>query len=172
MKFHVLKFQSVKSTNDLAIKRIKSGKIKPAFLIAETQKKGRGQYGRRWVSYKGNIFISLYFKLRKKMSFKLITKKVYTIIKKSIEKVADVKVSIKLPNDLMVKGHKVCGILQETVVFNNEKYIIIGIGINLSKSPSILKKKISYLQRYSDNKIKKNDIYKTIKRNFEKFILK
>ena len=170
MKIQIIKYNSVDSTNNVAIRRIKTGKIKPTLIIANSQKKGRGQYGRQWVSYKGNIFMSIYFNLEGNLGIKSLSKKVYTILKKSLEKFVDEKIKIKLPNDLLIKGYKVCGILQETIEYNNNKYFIIGIGINLIKSPKIAKKQVSFLQKYNNNKIKKTDIYKNIKKNFERFI--
>ena len=166
MKIQIIKYNSVDSTNNVAIRRIKTGKIKPTLIIANSQKKGRGQYGRQWVSYKGNIFMTIYFNLEGNLGIKSLSKKVYTILKKSLEKFVDEKIKIKLPNDLLIKGYKVCGILQETVNYNNNKYFIIGIGINLVKSPKIANKQVSFLQKYNNNKIKKIDIYKKIKKNF------
>ena len=170
MKIQIIKYNSVDSTNNVAIRRIKTGKIKPTLIIANSQKKGRGQYGRRWVSYKGNIFMTIYFNLERSAGIKSLSKRVYTLLKKSLEKFVNEKITIKLPNDLLIKGCKVCGILQETVNYNNNKYFIIGIGINLVKSPKIINKQVSFLQKYNNNKIKKTDIYKNIKENFEKFI--
>ena len=170
MKIQIIKYNSVDSTNNVAIRRIKTGKIKPTLIIANSQKKGRGQYGRQWVSYKGNIFMTIYFNLEGNLGIKSLSKKVYTLLKKSLEKFVDEKIKIKLPNDLLIKGYKVCGILQETIEYNNNKYFIIGIGINLIKSPKIAKKQVSFLQKYNNNKIKKTDIYKNIKKNFERFI--
>ena len=170
MRLQIIKYDSVDSTNNVAIRRIQKGKIKPAMIIANSQNKGRGQYGKRWVSYKGNIFMTIYFSLKRNIGLKNLSKKVYTLLKKSLEKFIDEKITIKLPNDLLVKKHKVCGVLQETVDYNNNKYFIIGIGINLIKSPKIANKQVSFLQKYNNNKIKKTDIYKNIKNNFEKFI--
>ena len=45
MKIQIIKFESVDSTNNVALRRIKKGKIKPTLIIAKSQKKGRGQYG-------------------------------------------------------------------------------------------------------------------------------
>ena len=59
MKIRVIKYDSVDSTNNVAIRRIKKGKIEPTLIIANSQKKGRGQYGRKWLSYKGNIFMTI-----------------------------------------------------------------------------------------------------------------
>ncbi len=170
MKIQIIKFESVDSTNNVALRRIKKGKIKPTLIIAKCQKKGRGQYGKKWISHKGNIFITVYFSLKRKIEIKTLSKKVYKLIKKSLEKFVNEKIIIKLPNDLLIKGSKVCGILQETVNYNNNKFFIIGIGINLVKAPKINNKQVSFLQKYNNNKIKKNDIYKKIKNNFEKFI--
>jgi len=170
MKLETIKYNCVDSTNNVAIRRIKKGKIKPTLIIANLQKRGRGQYGRKWTSYRGNIFMSFYFNLKKNINIKTLSKKVYTILKKSLEKFINEKITIKLPNDLLIKDSKVCGILQETITYNNNKYFIVGIGINLVKSPKIENKQVSFLQKYNNNKIKKTDICKNIKNNFEKFI--
>ncbi len=170
MKVEMIKYNCVDSTNNVAIRRIKKGKIKPTLIIANLQKRGRGQYGRKWTSYRGNVFMSFYFNLKKNINIKTLSKKVYTILKKSLEKFINEKITIKLPNDLLIKDSKVCGILQETITYNNNTYFIVGIGINLVKSPKIENKQVSFLQKYNNNKIKKTDIYKNIKNNFEKFI--
>ena len=118
MKIQIIRYDSVDSTNNVAIRRIKKGKVKPTLIIANSQKKGRGQYGRKWTSYRGNIFMSIYFILRKKITIKTFSKKIYTIIKKSLQKFVNEKITIKLPNDLLIRGSKVCGILQETITHN------------------------------------------------------
>ena len=170
MKIQVIKYNNVDSTNNVAIRRIKRGKIKPTLIDANKQRKGRGQYGRRWVSLTGNIFITIYFNLKKKITIKTISKKVYETLKKSLEKFVNEKITIKQPNDLLIKGAKVCGILQETIIYNKNKYFIVGIGINLIKKPKIENKLVSVLQKYNNNKINKTDIYTRIKKNFEKII--
>ena len=74
------------------------------------------------------------------MTVKSLSKKVYTVIKQSLEKFVYNKITIKLPNDLLIDGSKVCGILQETITYNNNKFFVVGIGINLIKSPKIVNK--------------------------------
>ena len=53
MKFKIFKFKKVKSTNNTAIRIIKNSNCKYGMVIAETQTMGRGQYGKKWISYKG-----------------------------------------------------------------------------------------------------------------------
>ena len=61
MKTIIFNYKSVNSTNDVAINLIKKKNIKVGFVFAEKQKNGRGQRGKRWISYKGNLFVSIFF---------------------------------------------------------------------------------------------------------------
>ena len=66
MKLRSIKFKSVKSTNDIAQKLIKKKKIKPTIIFSEKQTKGRGTMGKRWISKKGNLFLTIFFDISKK----------------------------------------------------------------------------------------------------------
>ena len=116
--------------------------------------------------------IFLFFLLFKCINFKALSKKTYTIIKKSLEKFVDEKITIKFPNDLLINGSKVCGILQERITYNRSQYFIVGIGINLIKCPKIQNKQVSFLQKYNNNKINKKDIYKKIKPTLKDYLMK
>jgi len=65
MKIKKFKFKKVKSTNNTAIRIIKETKHNLGMVVAETQLNGRGQYGRKWVSPKGNLFVSFFNELNK-----------------------------------------------------------------------------------------------------------
>ena len=68
-------YKSVNSTNDIAIKLIKKSQIKAGLIVSEKQKKGRGQRGKKWISYKGNLFVSIFFSLEKiDLTLKQLTK--------------------------------------------------------------------------------------------------
>ena len=62
---------------------------------------------------------------------------------------------------------KVCGILQEIIYFNEIKFLIIGVGINIKSSPTIKEYETTYINKYN-NKINKFKIINFIKNNFEK----
>jgi len=138
MKLKKFNFKIVNSTNDLAIRIIKNTNNKAGIVIAEKQKKGRGQYGKKWTSFKGNLFVSIFYQANKlQLSLKDLTKVNCFLVKKLLSNFYKGKVTIKNPNDLLINNMKISGILQETLSKSDEKFIIVGIGINLIKSPTI-----------------------------------
>ena len=71
MKITIKKYQQVNSTNDTAISLIKKNFSKPTLVTSEKQNKGRGRVGKKWISKKGNLFISIFFKFdNRKINFK------------------------------------------------------------------------------------------------------
>ena len=81
MKFKKFFYKKVNSTNDIALKKIKSG-YKKGIIISEYQNKGRGQFGKKWISLKGNLFISIFFEVKKDISIKKMTIDNCKVIKK------------------------------------------------------------------------------------------
>ncbi len=61
MKLREFNFKKVKSTNLTAINLIKNSKKEFGLVKSETQTNGKGQYGKKWISYKGNIFLSFFY---------------------------------------------------------------------------------------------------------------
>ena len=99
---------------------------------------GRGQRGKKWISYKGNLSVSIFFSLEKiNLTLKQLTTVNAKLIIKLISHYYKNKIKLKLPNDILIKRRKICGILQETIQKNGVTYLIVGIGINLVKSPNI-----------------------------------
>ena len=138
MKLKRFKFKRVKSTNNTAIRIIKGSNYNIGMVIAETQTKGRGQYGRKWISSKGNLFVSFFNELNKKnLSINTITKINCLLVKKLLSIFTRKKIIFKKPNDLLIDKKKISGILQEIVFFNKKKFLITGIGINIIKNPYI-----------------------------------
>ncbi len=89
------------------------------------------------------------------------------IIKKILTKIFKIKISIKLPNDLLINRKKICGILQETFFFNENKFLIVGIGINLVKNPFISDYPTTNLLKETGLKIKNEKIANFIKKKYE-----
>ena len=165
MIFKKFFYKKVNSTNDLAIKKIKTG-ITQGIIIADYQKKGRGQHGKKWLSFKGNLFITIFFKIKNNINIKKITILNCKIIRKSLFKYIKKTISIKAPNDLLINKKKICGILQE-IKFNNEaKFIVIGVGINLIKNPKIKNYPTTNILSETGFKVKKIDLIKNIEKNY------
>ena len=173
MKLKKFNFKIVNSTNDLAIQIIKNTNNKSGIIIADKQKKGRGQYGKKWTSFKGNLFVSFFFQVNKvQLSLKDLTKVNCFLVKKLLSNFYKGKITIKNPNDLLINNMKISGILQETLSKAGEKFIIVGIGINLIKSPVIKNYFTTNLFDLTGVKItSKNAVLKLIK-IYETFIPK
>ena len=168
MKLRIFKFKKVKSTNNTAIRIIKNSNLNFGMVYSESQNNGRGQYGKKWISYKGNLFVSLFFKIDKlKISFKKLTRLNCLLVRKIISNHYKKKIVFKKPNDLLINKKKICGILQETLIKFDGKYLILGIGINLVKSPYIKNYPTTSLSEVLNKKVSINKIRDEIKKIFE-----
>ena len=167
MKLKIYSFKNVKSTNSTALRFIKSN-IVNGVITSETQKKGRGQYGKNWISNKGNLFMSIFFPIKNEINLKRLSKINLKIIKNIFLKNIGIKTTVKYPNDILIKNKKVCGILQEIIQNKNKKILIIGIGINIINSPIIKEYETTCLNKYKIKKIKLLNLVKIIKSTFEK----
>ena len=168
MKFKIFRFKKVKSTNNSAIRVIKNNNIDYGMIIADEQKNGRGQYGKKWISYNGNLFISFFYKYDQlAVSLKQITKINCLLVKKLLSIYYKKKIIFKKPNDLLINKKKICGILQEKISKLNKRYLIVGIGINLIKNPNLKNYPTTNLSVLLNKKISKNKIEKQIKKIFE-----
>jgi len=174
MKFKIFKLKSVKSTNEEAIKLIKKNKKKLGCVISNTQTRGRGTYGKKWVSKKGNFFGSIFFPLKKHYpsfdQFSIINPIIISdIIKKFCNKS---KINIKFPNDIFLNEKKICGILQEIISINKKDFLIIGIGININSNP-LIKKEYKATNIFHESKILTNsrEITNLLIKSYELFFL-
>ena len=168
MKFKVFRFKKVKSTNNTAIRVLNNTNIYYGMISSESQNNGRGQYGKKWISYKGNLFVSFYYNLKNfKISVTKLTKINCLMVKKCISQYYKKKIYFKRPNDLLVEKKKICGILQEKVNKFDNTYLIVGIGINLIKSPFIRNYPTTHLSELISKNISKKKFELELKNIFE-----
>jgi BirA family biotin operon repressor/biotin-[acetyl-CoA-carboxylase] ligase len=122
--------ETTNSTNDVARELAEKGSPEGTAVIAGLQKAGRGRLGRTWFSSQGNLAISLILKPgidRMRLLPAVSSLSVLHTLRK-----LGIKASIKWPNDVLIKGKKVCGILIESQLeAGTLKYSIVGIGINI-----------------------------------------
>ena len=170
MKLLKFTYKKVMSTNDVAIRKIRSG-IEQGIIITNEQKKGRGRFGNKWISLKGNLFTTIFYKVNSNYNLKKITQKNCLLIFKTLKTVIKKNISIKYPNDILINSKKICGILQEIIKYNNKHFIIVGIGINIVGSPKINKYQTTYLNKHLNRKVSKYMIFFKIKKIFENNII-
>ena len=129
------KYSVVQSTNDFAKKMIKDESH--FAVLAYKQSKGRGRYDRQFISIRSRgIYLTIVFRTDENIK-KVSQYSMYAAIavKHVLGKHGSGKIDFKWPNDLQLNGLKCCGILCESVMRNNVRYAIIGIGINLFYKP-------------------------------------
>jgi BirA family biotin operon repressor/biotin-[acetyl-CoA-carboxylase] ligase len=136
-KIHL--FEEVESTNDIAKRFALEGGEEGTVIISDSQSRGKGRDGHSWLSPKGmGIYLSVILKPNippTDVSQLTIVAGVATA--QAIQDVSHISISIKLPNDLMIRGKKLGGILLETSSTGNTlNYVIIGIGINVNTDVS------------------------------------
>ena len=163
MKINKFLYKSVNITNDIPKNLIKKKKIKVGLVISEKQKKGRGQRGKKWISYKGNLFATFFFSLDKiNLTLKKLTYINVNLIIKLISFYCKEKIKLRKPNDILINKKKICGILQEIVQEDEIKYLIVGIGLNLVKSPNIKEYPTTNLYDLTKKKITVNNVSKKL----------
>ena len=172
MKVKLIKFKSVRSTNDIAIQLIKRNKTQPTLISSEKQSKGRGTMGKKWISQKGNLFMSIFFEInQKKINFRQFAILNAFIIRKLISKCISRDIKIKWPNDLLYEKEKMCGILQEVISYNQKRYLIVGIGLNTNITPKNKSFSSTSLKNIINQEIDNRKLLKNTKIIYEKFLI-
>ncbi len=130
-------YEETGSTNEDIKLLAKEGAVNGTLVVADMQTAGRGRRGRDWFSPKGeSIYMSLL--LRPKCmpnQASALTLVMALAVLEAIEEIAPGMGGIKWPNDIVINGKKVCGILTEMGLKHNEiDYVVIGVGINVNQS--------------------------------------
>lgn len=132
------------STQDKA-KEIAGYEKEGCVVISDRQTAGRGRQGREWLSPRGGVYLSVILKpdihLREISKITLLSA---VSLSETVEKMANLRTSLKWPNDILINNKKVSGILCESAICGEVlHFIVVGIGVNLNNkmmsiSPSLL----------------------------------
>lgn len=129
--------ETVDSTNNYLKRAAEDGAVNGTLAVAEEQTGGKGRRGRSWETPKGtNIAMTILLRpeIRPEHASRLTLLMAMAVVR-GIQKETGLKAGIKWPNDVVVDGHKVCGILTE---MNTEvdyiNYVVIGTGINVNQT--------------------------------------
>ena len=130
----VLYFDTIDSTNTKAQELAEKGYPSGTLVVADKQESGKGRRGRSWVSPSGTgIFMTLMIKPDiNPNNASMLTLVAALAVAKAITSVTGEEALIKWPNDIVINGKKVCGILTEmNAQFDYINHIVVGIGINV-----------------------------------------
>ena len=136
----IRRYDSIDSTNEEARRLAETGEFGPLWIVAREQTGGRGRRGRAWISQPGNLFATYLTALPEpagdcaQLSFAAGLAAAETIGHFA----ASSHVTLKWPNDVLLEGCKVAGILLEsgnTQAQRNSRWLAVGIGINLAHFP-------------------------------------
>jgi len=134
-KKSIFYYESTDSTNDRAYELAENGEPEGTVVIAETQTHGKGRVGRKWLSPKGGgIYMSLLLRPGVETDeIPAVTLIAAAAIVKAIKKTCGLEAGMKWPNDILISGKKVCGILTEIKAQPDRvDFLILGIGINVN----------------------------------------
>lgn len=171
MKYNVLHFEEIDSTNVEAVRRSEEGAREGLVLVAERQTAGRGRRGRSWESpARENLYFSILLNPR------IASEKAPMITLVMAYSIANVlrdelEVQIKWPNDLVVSGKKICGILTEMhMAGSNIKDVVIGVGLNVNTMcfPKDLQDKATSIRLETGRERNREELLMKVLSEFEK----
>ena len=167
--------ESTTSTNDEAIKYASGPEPEGLVVLSESQTQGRGRMGRKWSSPKGK---GLWFSVLLRPSLTAnectqLTVAAAVSLRRAIIEITGAKTEIKWPNDLLVKGRKIAGILTEMQAeLDCVKYVIIGAGVNVNQSgdefPEHLREIATSLKKITGVSINRTTLAEAIFREMDK----
>lgn len=167
-------YDIVNSTNLRAKQDAENGAPEGALVVADMQTAGRGRRGRTWSSPAG---INVYFTLILKPEYvpdkaSMVTLVMAMAVAEGIRKTCGLEAAIKWPNDIVINGKKVCGILTEMSVERDFiHHVVIGVGINVGLqefAPEIAATATS-LQAECGRKVPKAELVVNVMKAFEKY---
>ena len=168
-------FAEVSSTNDVAKELATNGAEEGTVVISETQTLGRGRLGREWASPEGGIWFSII--LRPEVEPKDASKLTFVgavAVARVIREMFNLRAEVKWPNDVLIGGKKVCGILTETSTKGDAlNFVVVGVGINANASlnsfPESLRNSLTSLKEELKEEIERERFLRALLEELEHY---
>ncbi len=166
MKFSILSFEELVSTNSFAKQKAEEGAPEGLVITAAFQTAGRGKLKNQWLSSRGkNLLFSVVTRPPVDSSqAPMLTQVSCRSVAAALKNFFGIDCVFKRPNDLLVHGKKICGILVESSTRVHQKldYAIIGIGLNVNDYPEELKNQAVSMREILDQEINLNTLLNNI----------
>lgn len=142
-------YEKVPSTMDIAREMAHAGCPHLTVVIADRQTKGRGRLKRTWESDQGGLYFTLVLRPRlAPMKSYIINFIASLVLAKLLRQKYDIPAGVKWPNDILVNGKKICGMLSEMEAETQQvRFINLGIGINVNNDPTAVEPKATSIKR-------------------------
>lgn len=162
-------FPEIGSTMDVAIKLARKGAREGTIVIAEAQAHGRGRVSREWLSPKGGIYFTLILRPRISPAYApRINLMASVAVATTIKKLFGLNAELKWPNDVLIEGRKVCGILAEMdAEMDVVNFVNVGIGINANTSVLQFAKTATSLKDVLGREISRKEFLSVLFREIE-----
>jgi len=171
---NTLFLREVGSTNDLAKELAGYGAVEGTVVVAEKQTAGRGRLSRGWVSPKGGLWFSVVLRPELKPAEAVgLVFMAGLAVAEVLHELYAVKAETKWPNDVLVKGRKVCGILTEMNTTGEKvNYVTVGIGVNANFDvekafPEELRANATSLENELGRKVRLEELFKALLEKLE-----
>lgn len=166
-------FPVLDSTNEYGKRLAKTDCVHGTLVVAESQSSGKGRRGRIWESPAGeNIFMSLLLEPNLQMeNIAGLTLVMALAVADAIFELTGYKVLIKWPNDIVLNGKKICGILTELILKDNGYAVIVGIGINVNTDqfPEEIIEVAGSIKSETGREISRAQLIASVLKYFEKY---
>lgn len=131
----IIRYDSVNSTNEVLRELAREGVEPGTVVVSAVQTEGRGRMSRTWESPEGGLWLSVLLNATSEIEqdkFGLIPLMAGCAAVSAISDITSLNARVKWPNDVLVRGRKVCGILGEMVKVEERQLAIIGMGLNVN----------------------------------------
>jgi len=171
---NIVFLREVGSTNDFAKELAGYGAVEGTVVVAETQTCGRGRLGREWVSPKGGLWFSII--LRPELKPAEAVRLVFVAglaVAQVLHETYGLSVETKWPNDVLVNGRKVCGMLTEMNTTGERiNYVIVGVGVNANFDvakvfPDELRASATSLENGLGRKVRLEELFRALLEKLE-----
>jgi BirA family biotin operon repressor/biotin-[acetyl-CoA-carboxylase] ligase len=177
-EYNLLTFDQIDSTNSEALRIIRAGIVGNFVIWANKQTAGRGQRSRSWQSLEGNLHMSILLDCNidaqrcLQLPFLAANAVCKSILFFAKEKKIDPDISLKWPNDVLISGRKVAGILVESINIRGRRYVVIGFGTNIMQYPTDLPYPATSLKKEKVNPAHSDEFLNILMTNFDKLFKK
>jgi BirA family biotin operon repressor/biotin-[acetyl-CoA-carboxylase] ligase len=163
-------FLEIGSTMDAARELAKKGAKEGTIVIAEAQTHGRGRLSREWLSPEGGIYFTVVLHPRISPAYAPRINLMASIaVAATIRKLFGLKAEVKWPNDVLIEGKKVCGILAEMdAEMDVVNFVNVGIGINANNSIPQFEKTVTSLKDILGREISRKEFLSVLLMEIER----